>query len=122
MVQLLLLATFVMGRLPLLMVSMIGKVIVLVSIVLMLENIIVSVLICKNLDSGNLISETLNISHIARNRRKNVLVRCVENISVFLPLGRQGKSVVKSALIRPSLLHMDFVTEPHVPLNPMHIR
>ena len=69
MVQLLLLATFVMGRLPLLMVSMIGEVIVLVSIVLMLENIIVSVLICKNLDSGNLISETLNISHIARNRK-----------------------------------------------------
>ena len=118
MVQLLLLATFVMGRLPLLMVSMIGEVIVLVSIVLMLENIIVSVLICKNLDSGNLIVETLNISHIARNRKRNVLIRCVENISVFPTIW----SSVKSALIRPSLLHMDFVTEPHVPLNPMHIR
>ena len=99
MVQLLLLATFVMGRLPLLMVSMIGEVIVLVSIVLMLENIIVSVLICKNLDSGNLIVETLNISHIARNRKKNVLVRCVENISVFPTFWSSGKI---SCEIRPN--------------------
>ena len=43
MVQLLLLATLVMGRLSLLMVGMIGEVVVHVSIVLMLENIIGSV-------------------------------------------------------------------------------